>query len=139
MRVLISIITIVIFTINTFASDQDDAKLLLIKKITNALVGENVKVFIIDKNYQNLNSSIQTNDCNKADIIISENFNKIYPECNNTDEKMIILTNYKEYKKSCCAIGTLFWQKGRPNLIFSKNKLKEDKINLPKEFDKYIE
>lgn len=37
------------------------------------------------------------------------------------------------------AIGGFYWQKGRPNLIFVKNKLQKRGIVLPEKLQKYIE
>ncbi len=37
------------------------------------------------------------------------------------------------------AVGGFYWQKGRPNLVFVKNKLQERGITLPKKLQSYIE
>lgn len=36
-------------------------------------------------------------------------------------------------------VGGFYWQKGRPNLVFIKNKLQERGITLPKNLQNYIE
>jgi hypothetical protein len=57
-------------------------------------------------------------------------------QCSN---KPIFTNNYRLFKNFPQIIGAFFWQKGRPNIIFDAERLKEQNIVLDPSYDKYIE
>ncbi len=78
----------------------------------------------------------QVFSCSNADMILTKMRN-IYRVCHGNP--LIFATSYRGFKLSQNAVGAFFYQKGRPNIIFKKDKLEEYKINISEKFKKYIE
>ena len=101
---------------------------------------ERVKVFVSDRKFLKLKKDTEkikfVNTCQDADIIVCKDIKNLPKECRN---KIILCTRYRSYKRSDSAFGAIFWQKGRPNLIFSAKSIKERGIRLPNSFRKYID
>jgi hypothetical protein len=74
-------------------------------------------------------------DCSGADLAILEK-SKIEKNC--TDISIITL-EYDLLKKYPNSIGSFFWQKGRPNIVFIKSRLENQNIVLDSAFDEFIE
>ncbi len=74
-------------------------------------------------------------DCSGADIAILEK-SKIEKNCMDIP---IITLEYDLLKKYPNSIGSFFWQKGRPNIVFIKSRLKNQNILLDSAFDEFIE
>ncbi|MRJ03152.1 MAG: hypothetical protein GXO19_02130 [Epsilonproteobacteria bacterium] len=75
--------------------------------------------------------------CEEADIIFTKKISALPESCLN---KLIFVTSYGSYKRhKDRTIGAFFWQKGRPNIIFNTKKISQLHIELPKEFEKYME
>ncbi len=74
-------------------------------------------------------------DCDKADIILLSTTKKIPLKCN---QKLLFGSRYSHLKNQN-VIGSFFWQKGRPNILFYEKRLQEHNIKLSPSFDKYIE
>lgn len=56
------------------------------------------------------------------------------------NEKAIVLvTSYALLKNNKRAIGAFYWKKGRPTIIFIRQRLKEQNIVLPSSMEKYYE
>ncbi len=58
---------------------------------------------------------------------------------NFSNNAVIITTEYSLLEKDERIIGAFFWQKGRPNLLFLRNRMQKANVTLGHEFDKYIE
>ncbi len=76
-----------------------------------------------------------TTECAKADLVILSTTKDIPKECL---EKILFGTRYSHLKNKD-VVGSFFWQKGRPNILFYKQRLKEHKVKLDSSFDRYIE
>ena len=74
-------------------------------------------------------------DCALADIVLLSSTQDIPKDCNH---KILFGTRYKHLQNPD-VIGAFFWQKGRPNILFYKNRLNKHGIVLDSSFDKYIE
>ncbi|WP_456400723.1 hypothetical protein [Persephonella sp.] len=74
-----------------------------------------------------------TNDCEKADLLILRE--KIKLRCKG---KIILTTNYYLLLELPDAVGAFYWKKGRPHLIFFKERLEKKGIRLPEDYEKYI-
>ena len=127
------------FLITTlYASDDKKASgifNLIVKEITKK---ENANVYLyrgiesIEKYPGNL--KIVT-ECKDADIIILSTTKGIPKECT---KKILFGTRYSHLKNPN-VIGSFFWQKGRPNILFYKKRLEKHKLILDSSFNKYIE
>jgi hypothetical protein len=63
---------------------------------------------------------------------------KKIPE-NISSSNIIITTDYSLLIKDQRALGAFFWQKGRPNLLFLRERMQRANVTLGHEFEKYIE
>ena len=78
------------------------------------------------------------NSCNDADFIFIKKEKENIPLCD--DNKKIFFTNsYDSLLKNKRFIGAFFWSKSRPNIVFIKNRLIENSIELPQMYDKFVE
>ncbi len=77
----------------------------------------------------------KTDDLKKATFILAST--KLNSELKNV-KKPIIGMKYFLLKNEN-VIGAIFWHKGRPNIVFIKDRLKKFGINPPKSLEKYIE
>lgn len=73
--------------------------------------------------------------CEKADIVILSTTKNIPLKC---EGKVLFGTRYY-HLKNLNVIGSFFWQKGRPNILFYQKRLKQKDIKLDESFDRYIE
>jgi len=74
-------------------------------------------------------------DCSSADVVLLSSIRDIPKDC---DSKVLFGTRYSHLKNKN-VIGAFFWQKGRPNILFYRERLEKQHIKLDKSFDKYIE
>lgn len=101
-----------------------------------------IKVCAFDEEYKKLKGDTfrftLVDSCENADLIITTSMSNIPLECEKS-KALFLVTKYQEYKKSSLPIGALFWQKGRPNLIFSVSRFKELSLVVPSSFEQYME
>ncbi|MEN8302981.1 MAG: hypothetical protein ABFQ64_02775 [Campylobacterota bacterium] len=135
---MIRLIAAFLIITNLYASDDKKASdifNLIFKEITKK---ENSNVYIHTDIYSLKqfpgNINIVT-DCDKADIVLLSTTKALSPKC----KKKILFGSRYSHLKNPNVIGSFFWQKGRPNILFYKNRLKRHKIKLSPSFDKYIE
>ncbi len=74
-------------------------------------------------------------NCMQADMVILTSTKNIPDECSG---KILFGTKYSHLKYKG-VIGAFFWQKGRPNILFYKEKLLENKVYLDSKLEKYID
>lgn len=77
------------------------------------------------------------NSCNDADFIYLRN-NSDSQLCN-INNKIFFTNNYDSLLKNDKFIGAFFWSKSRPNIVFVKNRLDKNKIQLPEIYEKFVE
>jgi len=132
----------IIFSLFAFSLTLTDVKTKLIATIAHTLVKKKVVfVDLADKEFLNKQKGkadhiVFVDNCQKADIIITDNIKLIKKSCRN---KLIFVTNYNAYERTPFAVGALFWQKGRPVLIFNEKTIKKKHIRLPKQFYQFVE
>ncbi len=97
-----------------------------------------IKVYVIGydkkkiKNFSNHFTLVQ--DISDADIVI---INK-YKDIHNLRNKIIITTDFSLLKEIPESIGALYWKKGRPHIIFIKERLKDYNIKLSDDYKRFI-
>lgn len=137
------LLVLLILPFALFADSLDQVKSTLISKIADALLKKKVvTIYTNDTSYQMLEKFPYrfkvVDSCEKADMVITPDVELPKAECKMSDA-LILMTHYRGYTQSKEAVGALFWQKGRPNLIFDKSRLQELSLVLPHAFTKYIE
>lgn len=78
----------------------------------------------------------QVKQCRDADFIIVRDYERLPEPC---QKKLLFATRYKTFLKHPEIIGAFFWQKGRPNIIFGRERLEKRQLKLDASFDRYIE
>lgn len=73
--------------------------------------------------------------CDRAEVVVLSTLKGLPASCKG---KILFGTRYMHLANPQ-VIGAFFWQKGRPNILFYRNRLKAREIDLGRDFDKYIE
>ena len=121
-----------------YASDDKKASgifNLIVKEITkkeNSSVYIYTNIYSIEQYPGNINI---VDDCKEADLVILSTTRNIPKEC---EEKILFGSRYS-HMNNPNVIGSFFWQKGRPNILFYQKRLKKHNINLDASFNRYIE
>ncbi len=135
---MIKIALIFLLTTIVYASDDKKASsiLNLIAKEITKKVSPNIYLHTHNSSLKLYPDMIKiTNSCKDADLVILSTLKEIPENCSN---KFLFGTRYSHLKNPN-VIGAFFWQKGRPNILFYKNRLEKNLIKLDNSFDKYIE
>ena len=131
---------IFIFFLITSLNASDDTKAseifnLIVKEITkkeNSTVYIHTNIYSIEQYPGNINIA---DDCKEADLVILSTTKNIPKECKG---KILFGSRYS-HMKDTNVVGSFFWQKGRPNILFYQKRLKKHNINLDPSFNRYIE
>jgi len=86
--------------------------------------------FKADKNYT------VVKDAKDADIVILRHSESLK---NIPHNKKIFVLKYSMLSKIPQSFGAFFWQKGRPNIVFLRPRIKKEKLKLSSELQKYEE
>ncbi len=78
---------------------------------------------------------ILSDNVDEADIVIVSKESKDIYHIRN---KIILTTDFRLLKEIPESIGALYWKKGRPHIIFIKERLKDFKIKLSEDYGKFI-
>jgi len=127
------IILLICVTFLIASPDKITAKIY--ENIMNNL-SHNPKIWTDNYNLKNIlkkYSNLDLTNKNSANIYI---LNKKIENINN---KIIFVTNYKLLKDINNSVGAFYWKKGRPNIIFIKERLDKNGIKIPFEYKNYIE
>lgn len=124
-------------------SQPIDVKAKLYENIAQALTGNRVvKVSAFCPHLQDVVKHAKnlqlTDDCTRADCHLADTEYALPRHCRE-DGKPLFLNSYQSLRRSKFAVGALFWQKGRPTLIFLRKRLEYLNIRLPSDFEHHIE
>lgn len=95
--------------------------------------------FYLHGDIEHLSKNMEVNrvkNCEEADIVILHSVDALSSKCM---DKLIFTNYYKTYINNEGIVGAFFWQKGRPNIVFRREVLKDKEIILSASFNKYIE
>lgn len=81
------------------------------------------------------NDTAFVKSCDKADIAILETDTSVV-KCKN---RPVITLRYNLLKIYSNSIGSFFWQKGRPNIVFIEARLRDHNITIDSSFNDFIE
>ncbi|QOY50880.1 hypothetical protein [Candidatus Sulfurimonas baltica] len=109
-------------------------------KIFHAMVPkENVIVYTSNYEYKvviaNAPNLSLSSEIESADIILVDSFEEV-PK--NSENLLLFTTSHVVYTSNKNAVGAFYWYRGHIKIEFSKARLQNKKISLPKSFDKYI-
>lgn len=134
----ILILALLLFTLH--ASEMSPREKLL-DTIAHALVRSKTPcVYIDDKEWRTRVRPIEgirfADSCTSADLVLTQDSEKIMATC---PDAMLFMTAYGAYRSTPEAVGALFWQKGRPTLLFHRKVLQQRGLSLPKALHAYEE
>ncbi|ACO04327.1 MAG TPA: hypothetical protein DEP48_06620 [Persephonella sp.] len=135
---LLPVFFLVLFNFSIGIEREKELEVKILEKISTDIVGKDyIKVYLIgyprDKVLKYGRRLLITHSCYSADIIIAKEKKKI--PCKG---KIILTTNYYLLLEYPDAIGAFYWKKGRPHIVFLKERLEEKGITLPYEYEKFI-
>jgi len=138
MKLLRVSLFLLVLMIPAFSQPNPDyIEVRLIEKILIDMANKQpVNVCVINYNANkilNYSTYLRITKCENADFMI---IGKDTEEINYN--KPAIVFDEDLIKKVKNAVGALYWKKGRPQLIFIKNRLDKYKIQLPSEYKGYL-
>ncbi len=137
-----SILVFLFFTFSLVFGYEEEIKKVeaeIISEMAHIIAKNNKKIKVVtssDLKYILKYSKIlsHTLSCKKAHILVTGD-ERLLKKCN----KPAIVTKYYLLKKYKNAIGAIYWKKGRPNVVFVKDRLEQFNIKLPDRYRKYLE
>ena len=132
------ILFLLFFTVTFSLSSQISISTKIVGKIIYAL-NSDAKIWINKKtNYKDVvDTSVLNivNYCNDANIVMI-NSNKTIPI--NCKDLPIVTFDYNLLSKNKNAVAAFFWKRGRPNIIFIKDRLDKFNISIPNKYQSYL-
>lgn len=102
-------------------------------KVNSALLGiqssSSLKYYSSNKNI-NITKKLNFTTFQEADIVI-------FPETEKSN-KLVIVASYDELQTNQKSIGAIYLKKGRTQIVFIAERLKNNGLTLPKLFEQYI-
>jgi len=142
----LSLVFVILFTSLLIANEEArELRIRILGALAHTVTGKSLPyVYLDEPNIKNLDTKkygfILIQQCKKADVIFTHKADTILKECPTLDDKMLFTLSYRDYiTHEEQAIGAFFWQKGRPNIILNKRLIQHYHIQLPQEYDKYVE
>ena len=134
-------ITILLLLFAQFATASDNYELQLFEKVIPAIFKSSKIKIYVTPNVKNIlkksNRFIIVDRCDETTtLLIGKKFTNLPIECQN---KPLFATNYRYYKRASQAFGAFYWRKGRPQLRFKREILKEFHLDLPQGLEKYAD
>lgn len=91
------------------------------------------KKIVLSNTLETSDIALVTDERTLKDILYTKYSNR---NCNK--KPIIFVTNYHFLKISEDVVGAFYWRKGRSQLLFIKNRLKQYNITLPKEYKSFM-
>jgi len=149
MRVIIFLLLLASlgFSIGLFERREDPAQLevRIIEKILTDMAGkERVRVVLLGEGKEETERKIRrfsdklrlVKRCGEADVLLLTGRVRIKGECRT---KPAFSLDRRLLMKWENCVGAFYWKKGRPNIIFLKERLRKLRIDLPSEYNRFIE
>jgi len=135
------------FSIGFFERKEDPARLevkIIERILTDLIRKERVNVVLLGEGKEEAEEKIRrfsdklrlVRECGEADVLLLTGRVRLEGECRikpafSLDRRLLMRW------ENC--IGAFYWKKGRPNIIFLRERLKKLRIDLPSEYDRFIE
>ena len=133
------LLLILLFISNLLLANDTQLESAIFHKILTAVTAkEHPKVYIYTHNKaleKYPATLVLVKHCKDADIVILSTLKNMPEACKG---KILFGTRYAHLRNPQ-VIGAFFWQKGRPNILFYRDRLEKNHIKLDASFEKYIE
>lgn len=134
--ILLLLITGLLVQANGIHGNLDGDRIIIEKMLGSIQNSKKIKVYIQDENFVNIIKKskilIRVKSCEEADFTLLNEGSLI--EC----KRPSIVFNFREFRASSNAIGVFFWQKGRPTIRFSLNRLNHYNLKVTGELEKFV-
>ncbi|WP_457621341.1 hypothetical protein [Persephonella sp.] len=135
---LLSIFFLVLFNLSSGMEREKELEVKILEKISaDILKKDYIKVYLLGYPKERIlkygKNLIITESCETAEIIIVRE--KVEIPCK---DKIILATNFYLLLEYPDAVGAFYWKKGRPHIVFLKERLDKKGITLPYEYEKFI-
>ena len=149
MKILILILSLLTF-INanqyTFLIKEYDKEIELEAKIISNIANSSIKdeIILYIPNISKIEKKIYSkyfilsNSCENSNFVFVKQMIKEDELCS-INKKLFFTNNYKKLLSNDRYFGAFFWNKSRPNIVFIKDRLIQNKINLPNTYEQFIE
>lgn len=123
-----------------FASEINTAT-KIVEAITSVVNTNDASVWIEKedigiKKFLNTKAFTTSEECEDIGVFLIKKTHPFVLKCKN---KPIVVLDYDLLKKYDNAVAAFFWKKGRPNIVFIKDRVKKFNIQLPKSYEVYQE
>lgn len=131
---------------HTYLLDEYTKEIELESKIVTKIAKDilNKKIYLYIPNQKALDLKVYSKNvklvtsCDKANFVFIK-YGSTKACKKNLNSFYILTNNYKQLLKNKKFIGAFFWSKSRPNIVLIKQRLNYNNVNLPKEYNRYIE
>lgn len=118
---------------------------ILQKLFLDILKKKEVRVFLVGDKRERYRKNIErfakklkvVDSCKDADITLIAGFVDKFPR--DCLEGLLFSTKRENLFKFRNCLGAFYWKKGRPNLVLIRERLEKHRIELPSEYDRFIE
>lgn len=119
-----------------------DLEAKIIAKIAKSSIKDKVKLFIpnistVEKNVYSKYFTL-SESCESSNFIFVKKAIDTNNLCSQKN-KLFFTNNYRRLLLDKRFYGAFFWNKSRPNIVFIKKRLEKKNINLPKNYDQFVE
>lgn len=130
-----------VFMINKYDKEIDLEAKIIYKIASSSMKNRKVRLYIPDitKPQEYIYSQYFTlsDDCESADFVFDTK--GIADKKCKKSNKLFFTNNYRRLVSNNRYYGAFFWSKSRPNIVFIRQRLNDNKLQLPEEYSKYIE
>jgi hypothetical protein len=121
-----------------FSFDIETASKIYDKLFYAVFEKTNIKVFVNDDEYKQMILSsknlVLSESINMSDIVIVTSENDLI----NIQDKVAFAIEKSLLEKNTNIIGAFYWNKGRPEIIFIKDRLAHYNLKITESFEKYV-
>jgi hypothetical protein len=129
------------YLVEEYTKETELEAQIVLKIAKDIIQDDTIKLFIPD--ISSLEKRIYTKEttlvdsCKEANFIFVKSDQKL--QCTQDSDQFILTNNYRQLRNNENFIGAFFWSKSRPNIVLVKQRLFEKNINLPNEYQQFIE
>lgn len=123
------------------SSNEKESATKIIKAIVKVINTSSQEIWI-DSEDQKITQLVNTkklnftNNCQDASVVILRKDSVLSDRCK---EIPILVLDYNLLNKYDNSVSAFFWKKGRPNIVFLKDRIEKFNINLPLSYKIYEE
>jgi hypothetical protein len=130
-----ALLVLIFLVFNLFAFDKKTASLIFEKIFSAVTKQEPIEVYAKNSDYEEvirLSALLEFSKDAKFVIVSHKS------EIPNDPNRILFSTDLEILKNHKNAIGAFYWEKGRPKIVFVKDRLKRFELEIDLSFEKYL-